>query len=346
MGKEQHSPLTGANVSGAPFWATVSAQPNKTTFDLSQRKVVTTGFLIEVAGQWDQSVGAEVQATEGNLALIQEVRLVLDGVIRRVFSGPVLYEIDRLSAPGAFPQTDPATGVATNKIFSSKLWYPMTFMDIDREVIQGRDGLPRMKDSGSATLLDLANYTTAVLEILWNPFNAYVSGNTQANINLTSVKATIAFLPGKRIAKDDQRHFEMLLATSQDMTQTAADKSPDLFRVGKVTRGLLCRVGTLSATPIITSTAALTNMAVVGTKINGEADTLKDKLPVSTYQGLVAWRATAVQLRAGYIWVDFASDARELNLLRGNDYSSLQARFDIVGTAGTTMQILQAVKTR
>jgi hypothetical protein len=345
MGKEMHTPLVGVNTSGSPFWAAVSSQPNKTTFDLSQRKVVTPGFLIEVVGQYDQSVGSETQATEGNTALIQEMHLVLDGVTRRVFPGPVLFEIDRLIAQGPFPQVDPATGIATNKVFSCKYWYPMTFLDMAREVIPGRDGRPRMKDVASSTLLDLNNYTTAVLEILWNPFNAFVSGNTQANINLTSVKATMSYLPGKRIAMADQRHFELRLAAAQDMSQSVNDKLDDLFRANMSVRGLLCRVGTLSATPIITAMTALTNMGVQGIKVNGDADVLKDKLPVSTYQGLVAWPRVGIQLRAGYIWVDFASDAREPNLLRGADYSSLQARFDIVGTSSTTMQIWQAVRT-
>src|SRR5438309_9701397 len=128
MAREHPRILVATNPPGAAFWSAVSATPAKTIFDLSQIKTAIIGFLIELVGQYDQSVGAETQATEGNPVLIQAVQMNLDGVPRRVIPGPVLFELDRIIAGGAMPKTDPTTGVATNKVFSSKLFYPMSFM--------------------------------------------------------------------------------------------------------------------------------------------------------------------------------------------------------------------------
>src|SRR5437588_3854994 len=155
MAREHPRILVPTTVPGAGFWSAVSATPAKTVFDLSQVKTAITGFLVELVGQYDQSVGSETQATEGNPVLIQALQLNLDGVPRRVMPGPVLFELDRIIAGGAMPKVDPTVGVATNKVFSHKMFYPMTFMDMDREVIVGSDGQPRMKAVNASTILDL-----------------------------------------------------------------------------------------------------------------------------------------------------------------------------------------------
>src|SRR2546428_393546 len=82
------------------------------------------GLLVELVGQYDQSVGSETQGTEGNSSLIQALQMNLDGVPRRVMPGAVLFELDRIIAGGAMPKVDPTVGVASNKVFSSKLFYP------------------------------------------------------------------------------------------------------------------------------------------------------------------------------------------------------------------------------
>src|SRR2546426_11793410 len=121
MTKDHPRIITPTQAPGAAFGSAVSATPAKTVFDLSQVKTAIVGFLIELVGQWDQSVGAETQGTEGNVELIQALQMNLDGVPRRVMPGPVLFELDRIIAGGAMPKIDPATGTGTNKVFSSKL---------------------------------------------------------------------------------------------------------------------------------------------------------------------------------------------------------------------------------
>src|SRR5207244_1091408 len=162
----------------------------------------------------------------------------------------------------------------------------------------------------------------------------------------TSVKATGIALIGMRIPKAKQRHFEMLLVQTPDMSVTANDRPFDLFRDKRATRGLLLRVGTLSATPIITATTALTNFGVKATRKDGLALILKDKTPLSTYQGLVAVNRVGIQLRAGYVWADFASDQRFGGVVVGDLLSTFQAIFDSAGVASTTMQMLQAAMLR
>jgi hypothetical protein len=341
---EKTTPVTvGGNAPAANFWSSVSATPAKTTFDLSGLKTVIKGVILEVVGQYDQSVSAETQATEGNLVLIQEIHMVLDGVTRRAMSAPVIYELDRIIFQGAMPQVDPATGVATGKVFSHKIWYPFGFLD---KLLEGNPQTGRLEDQQAKTYLDLNNYTKAILEVIWNPFQAYVSGGTQANMNLTSIKATVIELIGLRIAKAKQRHFEMLLAQTPDMSVTANDRPFDLFRDKRLTRGVLLRSGKFAATPVVTDTTTLTNFGVKATRKDGLAVVLKDKTPVSTYQGLVAINRVGIQLRAGYVFADFASDQRFGGVVVGDLLSTFQGIFDSVGSAGYTMQMLQAAMLR
>lgn len=69
----------------------------------------------------------------------------------------------------------------------------------------------------------------------------------------------------------------------------------NLLRMGTYSRGILCKVGTLSATPNILAT-------------NGPQTFFKDKVAPLRYQRLLARDRNGITPRAGYFWLDHSSD--------------------------------------
>src|SRR6266849_2684888 len=106
-------------------WPLVTSTPAITSIKIPN-KTVNKQILIEINGTYDQSVGSETQGTEGCRALVDEVRMNLGGgiggsTLRRQFKGPMLFELNRIINRAAMPQTDPAVGIATNKLFKTTL---------------------------------------------------------------------------------------------------------------------------------------------------------------------------------------------------------------------------------
>lgn len=327
----------------AVAWATVATTPNITQIELPMKTVIKQ-ILIELAGTWDQSVGAESQATEGNVALIDEIRLNLMGQVRRQYKGPMLFELNRAIGRGAFAQVDPTTGVAAGKAFSHSLMFDMGLFDTLADVEQHGDGGYSLRDIQSRTYLDLRNYPGKVfLEIVWKPFNAYVSGNTQANMAAT-VRATPVELVGfPRILPDDQLHSEMVLIDTVDMSITKVDAFTNSLRDGVYCRGFLARVGTLNATPIVTAYTALPLIGAKATFKGGPSIVFADKLPPQTIAKLAGWDRNNIVPRAGVVLFDHSSDFSFGGGIDGNRMAVYQFNYDITGTAGTIMQLGQLV---
>ena len=270
-------------------WPSAALAPSITSIELPM-KTVLKQIQIEMAGTYDQSVGAETQATEGNVALIDEVRLNLQGQIRRSFRGSALYELNRLVCRGANFQLDPTVGVASGKAFGLVLMFDMGLFDTLPEVKMGQNGRPQFEDVQAKTYLDLRNWPGRnYLEIVWKPFASYASGNTQANMSAT-VRATPLELIGyTRIAMADQLHCELVLQDTVDLSVTKTDNFSNLLRDGVYSRGVLCRIGSLATTPIVTATTPLTLVGFKATYKAGNAITFKDKLPPLTFQRLNGW---------------------------------------------------------
>lgn len=327
----------------AVAWATAATTPAITQIKLPMKSVIKDITIELTAGLYDQSVGAEVMATEGCVSLIDEVRLNLSGDIRRAFKGSMLYELNRIFQRGAPLQTDPAVGVANAKAFALALLFDMGLWDTLPDVERAGAGFS-LRDIQAKTYLDLRNYSgDNYLEIVWKPFTSYVSGNTQANMSCT-VRATPLELIGyPRISKNDQLHAELQLVGTPDMTQTKNDATTDLLRDGVYSRGVLCRVGTLAATPIITATTALSLIGLKGQFKSGPTITYKDKLPPATYQRRAGWDRNIVTPRAGSVFLDHSSDFSYGGGVDGNRMSVYQLVYDIVGTSGMTMQVGQLV---
>jgi hypothetical protein len=326
--------------SQAITWSSVSSVPALLQFELPMKEVVKQ-ILIEVDGTYDQSVGAETIATEGNIALFDEFRVNLQGTLRRQFKAGMLYELNRLNAGAAGPQTDPAAGVASGKVFNAAYIFDMGVFDTLMEFSKQRNDLI---DLQAQTYLDLRNWPGKVyFEVVPRAFNNYVSGNTQANMTCT-VRVTVLSLPTyRRISIDDQRHCELVLQDTVDMSVSKTDAFSNLLRDGVKSRGVLVKVGTLAATPNILAYTALSLIGLRGTFKSGPAVTWKDKIRPATYQRLAGWDRVWAQTRTGYAWLDHSSDKSAGGFVNGDKLSVYQPVYDITGTASTTMQVGQLV---
>ena len=291
------------------------------------------GLIVQIAGTYDQSGGAESQATEGNPVLFNELRLRLDGNTRRSFKGGVVYELNKMSSQGAgtAQKTDPATGNNTGKAFSSLLFYDMGLFDIESAHVHDE------------TFLDLTKIVNAWVEFDINPFTAYVSGNTQANIAYTVTVSGI-FIQG--LDRTPQKHAEAQLITVQDMSATLTGKIISANPAGQLWRGFLVRCGTLAATPKVTATTAISKLGCKATLKDGGPRTLYDKAAPSFYQSFVGANRAGVQLTAGYLFVDLVNNRKAAGVLIGNNYADLSLDVDITGTSGTTMEVYGLVSQR
>lgn len=339
MAEEYSASLGSVAVSWSAVGSTPVASGNASGLARVQipSKTLLRALTLNLSGTWDQSIGAEAQATEGCSTLIEQIRLVLDGVTRRVFKGPVLYELNRAANGGARVRTDPAAGIAAAKAFAVSLDLDMGFMDAD-DTITKED--PR--EYRRTTYLDLSKYANVWLEVLFNPFSAYVSGNTQANMAATLAIFSQEILRAPGLSP--QSHFEAQLVQVADMTTTGNDRRIPLNRNGLIIRGLLLRVGTLNATPKATAITALTNVGVDAKLKSGGKQTLKDKQAVAIYQQLVGQGRNNIALTAGYLFIDFASNRKRSSHLAGNQYDQLDLVYDVVGTPNAVMEVYQLVK--
>lgn len=320
-------------------WATVGTTPPITQIQLPM-KTTLKDILIEISGTYDQSVGVNVQSTEGCNALVQEVRLNLEGKLRRVFKGGALYELNRIVNKGALPQTDADTSVATGKAFNTTLLFDMGLFDTLPEFNKANGDLEHTR---AKTFLDLNNWPGQnYLEIVWNPFNFYVSGNTQANMTAT-VFATPTELLGLRIPMRRQLHAELVLVDTRDMTATKNGDVANLNRLGVYSRGVMLKVGTLAATPNILATTALSAVGLKGNFLNGPQTFFKDKMSPTRLQRLEARDRNGIAPRAGYVWLDHSSDFSYNGGVDGNRLALYQTEQDITGTANTSMQVYQAL---
>lgn len=327
MSQEYRQPLGSAAIT----WATVSSVP-VAAGDASglvrirmPRKALLKHLQLRLSGTYDQSVGAETQATEGNPVLIQEVRLSIEGNTKRPFFGGVLFELNRIRNRGAGPKTDPAVGVASGKAFSSTLIYDMGYLDLDGPLRE-------------STYLDLAKFGDVFLEIQFAPFNRYVSGNTQANMSAT---ITVEELGIYNVTRRSQIHFEARRVAQLNMAVSGNDQVLDLIRSVGTTRALLLRIGTLGATPIITASTALSAVGVKGTLLIGTTQELVAKLATAAHLVDVGTARNGITLTAGYVLLDFAHNFKAQALIEARRYSDLELAFDITGTANTLMDVYQ-----
>ena len=322
-GAEERSTAIGA---AAFTWTTVASVPNLQRLQIIGKSLLKR-MTLRLAGTWDQSVGAETQATEGNPILVQEVRLNCDGRVLRRWRGPVLFEADRITFKGATLKTDPTVGIAAGKAFSSTLIMDMGFLDA------------RDRDWEELTYLDLSNYANVFLEIQMDAFNRYASGSTQANMAATVTASAVEIIGPRRVP---QRHFEALLVNVEDMTTTGNDRRVPLIRSSKtILRALLLRVGNFVSTPNVTAVTALTNIGVQGKLKGGGLMTLKEKQPTAFYTSEIGVDRNGIALTAGYILVDLVNDRSKQGHIVTEQYDSLDLVFDKTGTANTTMEVYQ-----
>ncbi len=318
-------------------WSAVGAAPSKQSL-LIPGRTLHRRLVLRIAGTWDQSVGAETQATEGNPVLWDSIQLNLDGRIVRPIKGAVLFEWNRIMQKGAGPKTDPTTGVASGKAFSTTLYLDFAAGDLQDEVMTDKSGNPRLERPKELTYIDLSNYANVQLEIQPGPFSRYVSGSTQANMTATvTVTTTEVYGPVRR----PQKHYSLLPMQTADMTTTGTDRSLPLSPKQTSIRGLLLRVGTLSSAPIVTAITALANVGVRTRLIAGGLNFPKPKQAVGLYQSAVGFERNGIALTNGYVWIDFASDLRWRSMLNGNAYAALDLIYDAVGTASTNMEVYQ-----
>lgn len=311
-------------------WATVSTTPSMQRLQLVQ-KALLKRLIIRISGTYDQSVGAETMATEGNPVLWDEIRLNVDGRTIRPTHGAVLYEQNKMVEAGSPPKTDPATGVAAGKAFSVTLAYDMGFLDAVEQGVQEK------------SLLDLSQYANVYLEIAPGPFNRYVAGNTQANMTAT-VNVSGLFIIGPR--RLPQAHHEMLLTQVIDLNVTANERSFVLTRNKLLLRGLWLRAGNLTGTPVVTATTALTNIGVKGKLVKGGSLEPKVKQATGYYTSQVGYGRNGLALTAGHVWLDFAHNKKLASMLIGDALADLNLILDTAATAGHTLQVRQSVLTR
>lgn len=335
MAQEVENPVGSAAVT----WATVGATP-VAAGDASglvrirlTRKALLKQLVLRLSGTYDQSVGAETQATEGNPVLITNIQLDLNGrKVRVIPGGGVLYEGNRIVNKGAGPKIDPAVGVAVGKIFSSALYFDMGELDAEEAHVR------------EWTYLDLANSDNNFLEVQFGPFNRYVSGNTQANMSATLVVEELDILGVRRMP---QAHFEYVKVQVASLVNAQTDFPLDLIRRKAVTRALLLRYGTLSATPVVTGNAnSLTQLAVKGTLNQGTTQDLKQKLPIAAYQQTVGVGRNGISLLAGYILIDFAHNRKAAGKIVGENYTDLRLLIDNLALAGSSLEVFQLATRR
>ena len=311
-------------------WATVSTTPAMQRLQIVQKSLLKR-LTIRIAGTYDQSVGAETMATEGNPVLWDEIRLHCDGRTFRHRQGSCLYEESKLVEGGAPPKVDPATGVAAGKAFSVTLNYDMGFLDAVEQDMQEKP------------FFDLSQYANVFLELIPGPFNRYASGNTQANMTAT-VNVTGLFIIGPR--RLPQAHHDMLLTNVIDLNVTGNDRSFQLTREKLVIRGLWLRAGNLTGTPVVTATTALTNLAVKGKLLKGGSVEPKVKQATAYYASQVGFGRNGIALTAGHLWLDFAHNKKLASMLIGSSLADLNLILDTAATANHTLQVRQSVLTR
>jgi hypothetical protein len=296
------------------------------------RKALLKQLALRLSGTYDQAVGAEVMATEGNPVLITNVQLDVNGrKIRLVGGGGVLYEANRIVNQGAGPKVDPAVGVAAGKLFNSTLYFDMGEFDAIEDHVR------------DFTYLDLANFDNVFLEIQFGPFNRYVSGNTQTLMSATLTVDELDILGVRRLP---QAHFEIRKVQVASLVNAQTDAALDLVRRKTVTRGLLLRYGTLSATPVVTGNASLTQLQVKGTLNQGTTQDIKQKMPIASYQTTVGVGRSGINLLAGYILVDFAHNRKAAGKLVGENYTDLRLLYDNTALAAGSLEVYQLVTAR
>jgi hypothetical protein len=311
-------------------WATVATTPGMQRLQIVQ-KALLKQLVIRISGTYDQSVGAETMATEGNPVLWDEIRLNVDGRTIRPRHGAVLYEMNKLVEGGSGPKVDPTTGVAAGKVFSCVLNYDMGFLDADEQAVREK------------SYLDLSQYANVFLEVVPGPFNRYVSGNTQAAMAAT-VSVSGLFVIGPR--RVPQAHHEMLLTNVIDMNVTGNDRPFTLTRSKLLLRGVWLRVGNLTGTPVITATTPLTNLGVKGKLVKGGSVEPKVKQAVGYYSNQVGYGRNNIALTAGHLWLDFAHNKKLAAHLIGDTLADLNLIIDTAALANYTMQVRQSVLTR
>jgi len=335
MAQEVESPVSSVSIA----WAAVGSTP-VVAGDASgiarirlTRKALLKQLSLRLSGTYDQSVGAETQATEGNPVLITNIQLDLNGrKVRVVPGGGVLYELNRILIQGAGPKVDPAVGVAAGKIFSSTLIFDMGELDAIEDHVR------------EWPYLDLANSDNNFLEVQFGAFNRYVSGNTQANMSATLVVESLDILGVRRFP---QVHFEAVKAQVLSLVNAQSDAPLPLIRRKAVTRGLLLRYGTLGATPIVTGNAnSLTQIAVKGTLNQGTTQDLKQKMPIAAYQQTVGVGRNGISLLAGYIFIDFSHNQKAAGKIVGENYSDLNLLLDNSALANGSVEVYQLLTRR
>lgn len=297
------------------------------------RKALLKQLVLRLNGTYDQSVGAETMATEGNPVLIVNVQIDMNGrKVRVTPGGPLLYELNRIVNKGAGPKVDPSVGVAVGKVFSSTLYFDMGELDAEEDWVR------------EWTFLDLANSDNVFLEVQFGAFNRYVSGNTQANMSATLTVEELDILGVRRLP---QAHFEPIKVQVASLVNAQTDAPLDLIRRKAVTRALLLRYGALSATPIITGNAnSLTHLAVKGTLNQGTTQDLKQKMPIAAYQLTVGVGRNGISLLAGYILVDFAHNRKAAGKIVGENYTDLRLLIDNLALAGGSLEVFQLATRR
>lgn len=335
MAQEVESPVGTVGIT----WATVSSTPSVggdsggiARIRLT-RKALLKQLVLRLSGTYDQSVGAETQATEGNPALIIQVGLDVNGrKIRVVSNGGLLYELNRIVNQGAGPKSDPAVGVAAGKLFSSTLFLDMGELDAVEDHVR------------DFTLLDLANFDNVFLEVSFGPFSRYVSGNTQANMSATLVVEELDILGVRRLP---QAHFEARRVQTAGLTSAQQEFALDLVRRKAVTRALMIRYGTLSSSPVTLGQAnSLTQLAVRGTLNQGTTQDIKQKMPIAAYQNTVGVGRNGISLLAGYVFIDFAHNRKAAGKLVGENYTDFRLIFDNLLLAGGSLEVYQLLTAR
>lgn len=311
-------------------WSAVAVTPNMQRLQIIHKAMLKT-LIFRVSGTYDQSVGAETQATEGNPVLWDEIRLNVDGRTIRPRHGAVLYEMNKFTEGGSGPKVDPAVGVASAKAFSCVLSYDMGFLDADEQAVREK------------SFLDLSQYANVYLEMLPGPFNRYVSGNTQANMTAT-VSVTGEFIIGPR--RIPQAHHEMLLTNVIDMNVTANDRSFPLTLKKLILRGLWLRCGNLTGTPVITANTPLTNIGVKGKLMKGGSTEPLVKQSKDYYTAYVGRGRNNVALTAGHVWLDFADNRKLSSMVIGDVLADLNVILDTAALANYSLQVRQSVLTR
>lgn len=311
-------------------WATVSTTPVMQRLQIIHKSLLRR-LTLRIAGTYDQSVGAESQATEGNPVLWEDIRLHVDGRTIRPIHGAVLYEMNKLVEAGSPPKTDPATGVASAKAFSVTLSYDMGFLDAAEPDVQEK------------SLLDLSQYANVYLEITPGPFNRYVSGNTQANMAATVTISGLFVIGPRRLP---QSHHEMLLTQVIDMNVTGNDRSFQLTRSKLLLRGLWLRCGNLTGTPVVTANTPLTNLGVRGKLVRGGSIEPKVKQATGYYSSQVGYGRNGIALTAGHLWLDFAHNKKLAAMLIGDTLADLNLILDTSATASYLLQVRQCALTR